>query len=152
MAYAGSGTSMTASTTVITHQNHAALELTLINGSGATLYQGQEVNIKASTNYTVELRDAGTDFPVGVVISNAVVDGDRVAVKVPFVQVLKVHAKGGTINAGAFVKPNGTRNADGLMEVVGTTTTGDYVDMVVIKGGAVDTILEVGQLAAPFKY
>lgn len=148
---AGTQTSMTASITVITHQNHSALALTLTNGAGETLYQGQSVNIKSATNYTVEKRDAGGDFPAGTVLKGGA-DGDKITVLVPFKAVMKVHAKGGTINAGVFVKPNGTRNADGLMEVVGTTTSGDYVDMVVIKGGAVDTVLEVGVLEAPFKY
>ena len=147
---ASSGTSMTAAVTVITHQNHSALTLTFTNGSAGELKQGQSVNIKGSSNYTVELRDSGTaDFPAGIVIRGGIV-GEKVSVLTPYIAVKKVHAKGGTINAGAFVKTNGVFNADGLEEVV-AAASGDYVTEVVIKGGAVDTVLEVGVLNSPVR-
>jgi hypothetical protein len=145
-----SETSMTKAKTVFKHEEHNLVILSLLNASGGTLYPGQEVNIKASTNNSVEKRDAGTDFPLGIVTVGGA-DGAYVSVATILQRTCQAIAKGGTLAAGVFAKPNGTYNAAGLPEYVVTAVSGDYVSAVVISGGAVDTEVRLGILRAPFK-
>jgi hypothetical protein len=129
-------------TTLVQNVEHDGLVLTF--SAGAALKAGQEVRI--SGNNTVNTR-TGTQYPIGVVIADAA-NSENVAVRVNLAQDLAAIAKGGTINAGAFVKPNGSFNGDGTPQYV-AATTGDYALGIVISGGAVDTVIRVGILKAP---
>lgn len=146
---AGSGSVMSKSKTLFRHEEHNLVHLTMVNAAGATLRAGQEVNIKSATNMSVELRDGGTDFPFGIVTVGGA-DGDKVTVVTCIQRTCLAMAKGGTLNAGAAVKPNGTWNAAGEPEYV-ATASGDYVSAVVLSGGAVDTEITVGILRSPFQ-
>lgn len=150
-------TSMTKSLTLSKHAEREAVFLTLLNATGAALVAGQEVYISA--NLTVVKRSTGAQFPIGVVTVGGA-DAENVTVHTVFQRTLKAHAKGGTINFGTFVKPNGTVNADGCPEYVaaavpslsgGTNTSvvGDYCSAIVLSGGAVDTIIELGVFRTP---
>ena len=131
--------------------------LTLTNGSGAALKQGQEVFI--SGNMAVNKRSTGAQFPVGIVTVGGD-DAQPIAVFTCFQRTVRAVAKGGTLSAGTFVKPNGTYNSVGLPEYVaateptlsnGTTTSvlGDYVSGIVISGGNVDTEIQIGIFRTP---
>jgi hypothetical protein len=141
------GSVMNASITLSRHKATYGVFLTLVNSSGATLNAGQEV--KLENDLTVDKRSVGTEFSIGVVDVGGA-DGEKVSVHTPFNRTLKAIAKGGTLNVNTFVKPNGTWNAAGLPEYV-VAVNGDYVSAIVIDGGAVDTVIELGILMCPFK-
>lgn len=143
------GSVMAASKTLSKHQESYPSFLTLTNASGGELKVGQEVNIKASTNLSVEKRDAGADFPCGIV-SVGGLDGERVTILTTFHSTLKAIAKGGSLVAGVFVKPNGTYNAAGMPEYI-VAVDGDFVSGQVISGNLVDGEIEIGMLRAPFR-
>lgn len=132
---------------VITDQVSDALQLSFVNSSGAALTQGQEVTLKSDG--TLDKRDAGTDKPLGIVMVGAV-DGARATVRTPFIAVVNAIAIGGTINANTYVKPNGTKNSDNYPQYV-ACAAGDYASALVIKGGAVNTVIKVAILNAPFQ-
>jgi len=113
------------------------------------LVAGEEVNIESATNMSVEKRDAGTDFPIGIVTVGGAV-GEKVTIATCLQRTCLAMAKGGTLNAGALVKPNGTFNASGVPEYV-ATASGDYVSAIVLSGGVVDTEITIGILRAPFQ-
>lgn len=133
--------------TLSKHAETEAVRLTLTNGSGAAIKEGREAVI--SGDLTITHRTLGTQFPIGIVTVGGPTS-DKITVHTCFQRTLKAHAKGGTINAGTFVKPNGTYNADGTPEYV-AAVAGDYVSAIVLKGGAVDTILELGILRTPIQ-
>jgi hypothetical protein len=141
------GSVMNASLTLSRHKATYGVFITFTNSSGATLNAGQEVILE--NDLTVDKRSVGTTFPIGVVDVGGV-DGDKVTVHTCFARTLKAVAKGGTINVGTFVKPNGTWNALGLPEYV-AVANGDYASAIVIDGGAVDTVIELGVFQTPFK-
>jgi hypothetical protein len=146
---ASSGSVMSASKTLFKHEEHHLVHLSLINTSPAALRAGEEVNIKAATNLSVEKRDAGADFPIGIVTVGGAV-GERVTVATCLQRTVQAIAKGGTINAGALVKPNGVWNVAGLPEYVAAVAT-DFISAVVLSGGVVDSEITIGILRAPFK-
>ncbi len=140
-------TSMTKALTLSRQIEKFMVYLTFLNGSGAELKAGQEVFISA--NMTVNKRTTGAQFPIGVV-SIGGADAENVTVACCIQRSLKAHAKGGTLAAGVFVKPNGTYNADGTPEYIAAAPAlGDYVSAIVLSGGAVDTTLELGILRTP---
>lgn len=139
------GTIDNAAPQVITDLKHDALQLGFTNDSGAALSEGQEVILK--TAGTVDKRSSGTTRPIGVVIKGGA-NAARVTVRTCFTAVLNGIAKGGTINAGTFVKPNGTLNADGKPQYV-AAVAGDYSLAIVVKGGAVDSEIKIAILDAP---
>ena len=139
------GTIDNAAPQVITDLKHDALQLGFTNDSGAALSEGQEVILK--TAGTVDKRSSGTTRPIGVVIKGGA-NAARVTVRTCFTAVLNGIAKGGTINAGTFVKPNGTLNADGKPQYVAAVAW-DYSLAIVVKGGAVDSEIKIAILDAP---
>lgn len=149
-------TSMTASKTLHRHEEHGLLYLTLTNSDAAALVVGQEVVIEA--DLSVDKRGAGTEFPFGIVTVGGGV-GELVTIATCLQRTSLAIAKGGTLNAGTFVKPNGTVT-NGIPEYVaavgavlsnGTTTSvvGDYASAIVLKGGNVDTEIVIGILRTP---
>jgi hypothetical protein len=117
--------------------------------AAAPIKAGQEVYLSA--NNTVAIRTLGTQLSIGVVSVGTATAGERVTVKTTFNRVIQGIAKGGTLAVGATVKPNGnTSVADELPEYV-ATVSGDWAEAIVIKGGVVDTIIEVAILKAPSK-
>ncbi len=103
---------------------------------------GQEVYISA--NRTVSKRTAGTQVPIGTVSTPSRTGDTNTVVKTFFSRVIQGIAKGGTIAAGTFLKPNGNVSAaDQLPEYVAAAAN-DYASAVVINGGAVDSIIEIG--------
>lgn len=133
------GTIQDAAPLVITDMRSDALQLSFVNDSGDDLVAGDEVILK--TDGTVDKRDAGTELPLGIVIKGAA-DGERVTVRTPFMAVLKGVANGGTINAGSFVKPNGSKtNSLPQYEVV---SANDYALGLVLKGGIAGATIVIG--------
>jgi hypothetical protein len=114
--------------------------------ASVALKEGEEVRLTADK--TVGKR-TGTQFPVGVVVVGANVN-EKVTVSTPFSNTMQATAKGATLNAGDFVKPNGIIGTNGLPEYV-AVVTGDFTQAIVLKGGAVDSRLELGILRSPFK-
>lgn len=140
-------TSLVASKTLSRHQENFSMFLTLTNDNSADLRQGEEVILNG--NLTVAKRSVGTTFPIGVVTVGGA-DGELVTVATVIQRTLRAIAKGGTLAAGAFVKPNGTWNAAGCPEYV-AVAAGDYASAIVLSGGNVDTEIVVGFLRTPFK-
>ncbi len=138
-------TSMLKSKTLFKHENHTGVILSL-TASGSALVPGQEVYISADLSVS---KRTGAQFPAGVVTVGGA-DGKYVSVYTPFSRTIQAHSKGGTINFGTFVKPNGTVNADGMPEYV-AAVAGDYASALVIDGGNVDTEIMIGILTAPFQ-
>lgn len=125
-----------------------SVDLTLLNGEPTdALNQGQLVYL--SGNNAVRKITLGTQYPLGVVKTGGLA-GKKLAVQTSLCRDLHCIAKGGTIAAGAFVKPNGNLSVNGLPEVV-AVAAGDYTQMVVLSGGAVDTQIRIGVLRVPMK-
>lgn len=122
------------------------MSFTISNG-GAAMVAGQECIING--NMTIGKRTLGTQFPIGVVDVGGA-DGTLVAVATCFQRSLVAHCKGAAIAANAFVKPNGTVNADGSPEYV-ATVAGDYVSAICISGGILDAQITLGVLSSPFQ-
>lgn len=136
-----------ASKTVSRHKETYGVFLTLTNGSGGVLNAGQEVFI--SGNLTVNKRSTGAQQSIGVVDVGAA-DAQRVTVHTAFQRTLKAIAKGGGLNAGDRVKPNGVWNAAGLPEYVVCVAT-DMISGVVLKGGVLDAEIEIGIFRTPYQ-
>lgn len=141
------GTVDTTASQVLTNICYDGLQMSFVNSDTVALTQGQEV--KLHTDGTIKKRGAGTDMPLGIVIVAAETT-KRATVRTSFQAEVKGIAKGGTINAGTLVVPNGNKNADGYSEYV-AAASGDYACAVVIKGGAVDTFITIGILSSFFK-
>ena len=139
------GTIDNAAPQVITDLKHDALQLGFTNDSGAALSEGQEVILK--TAGTVDKRSSGTTKPIGIVIKGGA-NAARVTVRTCFTAVLNGIAKGGTINAGTYVKPNGTLASDGKPQYV-AAASGDYSLAIVVKGGVVDSEIKIAILDSP---
>lgn len=107
--------------------------------AGNAIGVNQEVYI--SGNNTVSKRTTGTQFPIGVCTKGGTT-GELITVQANIMRDSLGIAKGGTINAGAFVKPNGNVNADGIPEFV-AAATGDFANAIVLAGGNVDTEIKV---------
>jgi hypothetical protein len=138
-------TSMSKSVTLFRHSEEKPVHLSLL--AAVDLKQGQEVYLSA--NMTVSLRNAGSQFPIGIVTVGGKA-GDLVTVGSCIQRSVLAHAKGGTINFNTFVKPNGTFNADGTPEYVAAAVAlGDFVSAIVLSGGAVDTLIQLGFLRTP---
>lgn len=133
------GTIQDAATLVITDMRGDALQLGFTNDSGGALAAGDEVCLK--TDGTVDLRDTGTQKPVGIVVKGGA-DGTRVTVRTPFSAVIKGIATGGTINAGSFVKPNGSKTG-GIPQYV-VVADNDFSMGLVLKGGTASSTIIIG--------
>lgn len=142
------GSIQNASKTISRYYETYLLYLTLTNGQVDKLINGQEVYI--SGNNSVTKRTTGTQFPIGVVSVGSVDHRTTVTVSTCLQRDLYCTAKGGTLAAGTFVKPNGNIAADGTPEYV-ATIAGDYASGIVLAGGAVDTEIRVGILRSPFR-
>lgn len=139
-------TSMTASKTLHRHEEHGLLFLTLTNSNGSALVVGEEVTIES--NLSVDKRGGGTEYPFGIVTVGGA-DGELVTIATCLQRTSLATAKGGTLNAGTFVKPNGT-TTNGIPEYV-AAVDGDYISAIVLKGGNVDTEIVIGILRTPFR-
>jgi hypothetical protein len=141
------GTIQPASNQTLKNWEKDCVHLSFVNDSGAALVVGQEVTLK--TTGKVDKRNAGTDVPIGMVwIGGA--DQERVTVRLNCNLTMKAKAIGGTLNAGTFVVPNG--NIDSTYETpeVIAAAEGDYVTMIVIKGGLANAQIILGWLKSPF--
>lgn len=125
-----------------------ALFLTLTNGSGGDLVSGQEVYISA--NNAVSKRTLGTQFPIGTVTVGKKPDIATVAVATVFQRDILGIANGGTLNAGSFVRQNGTVTATGQPQYV-ACAAGDYAMGIVLSGGTAGSEVRVGVLRSPFQ-
>lgn len=137
-----------ASKTLSKHAESAMVFLTLTNGAGGNIKDGQEVYISA--NNTVSIRTLGTQFPIGICTVGKVPHRETVAVASAFQRDILGIATGGAIAAGAFVRTNGTLNADGVPQYVACVAD-DYAMGVVLSGGASGAEIRVGVLRSVFK-
>lgn len=114
--------------------------VTFLN-SGAAVKKGQVVRITG--DYTVGLKTAANHIGIGIAQADAA-DGDNIAI-IPVLAGAEVSAvaKGGTLNAGTTVRADGTLGANGLPNYIAATTTGDFADGVVLKGGAAAATITV---------
>lgn len=136
------GTIQDPSVLVIQNRRIEALQPSFTNDSGSDLTQGQEVTLKADG--TVDVRDAGTEKPLGVVIVGAV-DGERVTVRTFFTLEMNVVATGGNIDAGTYVVPNGSKDSEGRPQYVAASLD-DYTCALVINGALQDAVMKIGIL------
>lgn len=134
-----------ANKTIRRYFNEESLALTCI--AAGDLYEGQEVKITA--DQTVNKRTVGTEFPIGYVKVGAT-SGNEVTVVVNASSDLTAKAIGGTLSAGAFVKPNGNISTDGVPEYV-ATASGDYANAIVLTGGAANAEIRLLLLNTPVK-
>lgn len=126
---------------------HECGEITL--QTAQVLEVGQEVYL--SGNNTVSKRTTGTQFPIGTVSTPSRTGDTNVVVKTVLERVIQGIAIGGTLSAGAFVKPNGNvSTADQLPEYV-AAASGDFAGAILMKGGAANAIIEVGILESPVR-
>jgi hypothetical protein len=123
-----------------------SLDLSLRNGSGERLIDGQEVFISGAN--AVTKRTTGAQYPIGIVKVGGD-NGEYVTVATSLTRDIKGIATGGTLAVGAFVRQNGTLNADGLPQYV-AVTTGQYAMGIVLQGGTAGTEIRVGVLRVPF--
>jgi hypothetical protein len=107
---------------------------------------GQEVYI--SGNKAVAKRTTGAQFPIGIVETPSTEANQVVAIKTGFSRVIQGVAIGGTIAAGALVRPNGVLSTDDLPQYV-ATTTGNLATAIVLKGGSANAVIEIGILDSP---
>lgn len=133
------GTIQNAAVQVITDLRHDALQLGFTNDHGSAITKGDEVTLKADG--TIKLRVLGSEIPLGIVVVGAD-DGKRVTVRTYFTSVIVGVAKGGTINAGVLVKPNGLKTNEYPQYVLGTSS--DYSVAIVMTGAIVDDELVIG--------
>ena len=138
------GTVQGRATTLSKLYNRGDVRLSVANGEGTAVVDGQEVYISGDDE--VSLRDLGTDYPLGVVETGGD-DGELVTVHANVQRTLVATAKGGALTAGAFVKPNGTVT-NGIPEYV-VAVTGDFAIAQVLRGGLVDTNVVLVQHYAP---
>lgn len=139
------GTVTNAAAQVITDLKSDSLQLGFTNDSGAALTEGQEVILK--TTGLVDKRSSGTTKPLGIVIKGGA-NGERVTVRVFCTAVVNAIATGSTLNAGVYVKPNGTKNSDNYPQYV-AVASGDYAVGYVIKGGTATSVIKVGIMDSP---
>lgn len=144
---ASTGTIQDEAAQVIFNKAGHRLTMTAVNDSGARLNPGTEVILKS--NGTLDKRDAGTEFPLGVVEIGAD-NGNRPTVSLNGNMLMEVAPSTGTINAGTFVKPNGTVNAAGYPVVV-AAVAGDYASMLVVKQATAPALIKVLVLHSPFQ-
>ena len=136
------GTIQPPSIVVLPDIRHDALQLGFTNDSGGDLTQGMQVTLKADG--TVDKLDAGTEKPLGIVIVGAV-DGERVTVRTFFTATVKGIIKGGNIDAGVYVVPNGVTESDGRPQYIAAVLN-DYTVGIVIVGGLEDAEIHIGIL------
>jgi hypothetical protein len=86
--------------TLVPYQDHGTIDIGFL--CDAVVGAGVAVNIKAGTAGTVEIANAASDFPFGVVAIGNKVAGDRVTVKTPFKAVVVAKADG-AVTHGALV-------------------------------------------------
>jgi len=141
------GTVDNAASQVLKNISYDGLQMSFTNSDTVALTQGQEVILH--TDGTIKKRSAGTEKPLGIIIVPADAT-KRATVRTNFQAEINGIAKGGTINAGEFVVPNGNKDADGYPEYV-AAAAGDFVNAQVIKGGAVDSFIKIGILSSTFK-
>lgn len=122
------------------------LPISFINDSGADLKEGMEVILK--TDGTLDKRDAGTEYPIGIVEKGGA-DGERVTVGTAFQTTVNAVASG-NLNAGVFVKPTGVVTAAGRPTYI-VVADGDYASAIVLAG-ANDTLpILIGILRTPIR-
>lgn len=137
------GSVHSASLTVFPDLRGDALQIGFVNDTGGELVKGQEVFLKSGGG--LGKRDDGSTIPFGVVITGGA-DGEKVTVRTFLTASVTAVAKGGTLNPGAAVVPNGNVNS-GRPEYVAAGNSANYC-AIVIKGGAADAEILVGILDA----
>lgn len=120
-------------TLVVKNLSHDDLQLGFTNDSGGDLVIGDEIILK--TDGTVDKRDANTEYPVGVVIVGGA-DGERITARVKATAVMNVNnVNAGTVNAGSFVFPDGTKtNGYPDYDVLAQAVADVYSQVIVLKG------------------
>lgn len=112
---------------VINDRHEGALYKSFVNDSAVTLVVGQEVTLKA--NGTIDVRDAGTDKPLGIVYKGGVV-GDKVVVLVHG-HAIVTGVVTPTADAGAHLKPTGVVSSGKPVYVA--AVAGDYVSAMLLE-------------------
>lgn len=139
------GTVQSAAAQTITDMRHDVLQNQYVNDSGGALEPGMEVILK--TDDTIDKRDAGTEFPFGIVVLGGA-DGEKVTIRSFFQSIIKGIATGGAITSGVFVKPNGVLDANDKPQYV-AVAAGDYAAAHVLVGAAEDAEITIGILESP---
>ena len=111
------------------------------------LKEGQEVFVSGDNE--VSERDGGTEYPIGVLKQDAIA-GEDVSVEVALSRDMKAIGSG-VLAAGAFVKPTGVVNADGLPQYVAVAAALDFVSAIVLVGAGDAEEIRIGILKAPFQ-
>jgi len=141
------GTFQSTPATGIKWKEEGNIQLPVVNGSGEDLVNGQEVIMKSDG--TLDKRDAGTEFPIGVVAVGGK-DGDRVTIHANFSAIIHASAKGAAHNPGAEVVPDGTLT-EGRVNYI-AATAGDFVSGLVLTDAAsTGDAIRVGILPQAYK-
>lgn len=128
-------------------ENHA-LEKPFVNGHTEKLINGQEVYLMA--NGSVGLRNAADQVPIGYIsVGNA--PGEMVTVSSNLHATVFGAAKGGAIEPGTELVPDGTVDSNGLLGYA-AATAGDLVSGVALSNAAsAGDELHVGLLRYAYK-
>jgi predicted RecA/RadA family phage recombinase len=113
--------------------------------AGGAISTGAFVYLSANNTVTT-VSTMASQAPIGQAISSASAAGESVAVATFFDRIFNVVAKGGTLNANTYVKPNGTvstaSGSVGFPEVVAVAVT-DPKQFLVLQGGAADATIRI---------
>lgn len=139
------GTVQSAKVTIVKDLRKDILALSFVNDSGGELFSGQEVTLK--TDGTIDKRDAGTELPLGTVKIGAV-DSERVVVYTVFKHSVKGIATGGALDAGVYVKPNGTLDSSNRPQYVAIGDE-EYALGLTITSALEDAEILVGIMESP---
>ena len=116
---------------------------TVTFATAAALEVGQEVIV--SGNMVVGLRDGATQRSIGVVGTKPD-DGFVTIRNAIFDDVIIAKAKGGTLNAGALVRQDGTVDSTTKLPNYIATTTGNLASGIVLSGGSAGADIRIGVL------
>ena len=137
------GTIQDAAPLIITDMKSDVLQLGFTNDSGETLTPGQEVTLK--TAGTIDIRDAGSDIPLGIVIKGGA-DGTRVTIRTYFTAVIKGKIVDSGINAGQLVVPNGSKDSTTNIPEFVAGTSSDYAVGMALNAASEDGAITIGIL------
>jgi hypothetical protein len=118
-----------------------------VDTANAVKFAGEVI---LNTNGNIRPRTLGTQYPIGIA-NNDGLAGEKVTVACNFKAIKRgANATGGVVNAGVFLKPSGTQDANGYDNYVAVAAL-DFVYAITLNSVANLGVVELGLLETPFK-